>query len=150
MKKEVEAWNIAFEHTRQLNKIHNIQIDLVKYSVDLYSVENINKHFEIVWELIKKKKPNLKQVRKTLVNDLEDHKYCFPIREENYSNGNHCVCSLVDDVKFFSFENRELALTLIFEDDAHKLKSMGYLKWDEHKLIDFMSKRLIKKTKLKI
>ncbi len=146
----VSMWKVAHERTRQLNKIHHLQIDLVKYELDLYELENIHFHFEAVKNCIFKKKPNLKRAYKTTTHDLDtDDKYLFPIREVNYEKGKNSICSIVDDSVFFSYKDREKALSLIFEEDANNLRYFGYLKWSESQLIDFLSKRMLKKLKTK-
>lgn len=144
----VDMWETAYERTRQLNKIHTIQINLVKYELNLYEIENIHLHFDLVKDCILKKKKNFKRAYKTLVVDTDD-KYTFPIREVNYEKGKNSICSYLDDSIFFSYKDREKALSMIFEEDANNLISIGYLNWSESKLIDFLSKRILKKLKNK-
>ena len=146
---DVGNWIIALERTRQLNRYHTIQVNLEQHKIDLYKIENTHNHYEVLKEIIYLKKPKIKLAYKTNVHDLIDEKYTFPIREINYTAGKHSICSEVDDSVFFTFKDRELALSRIFTEDANNLKHFGYLKWDENKLINFLTKRLIKKTKSK-
>ena len=144
-----EHWAIAWEQTRQLNRYHRVQKDLISKEIDLYEVEDLNNHFGLIRDFILSEKGKEYQVFKTTFSiDFTDDKYYFPIREENYKRGKHSVNTIVNDSIFFQHEDRQEALSLIWKCDAEKLIDLGYLKWNEQQLVKFLSKRLIHRDKL--
>lgn len=54
----------------------------------------------------------------------------------------HSFWSIVPDSIFFNFEDRETALARIDPFNAEYFKKIGYLKWNESKLIEYLTKRI--------
>jgi len=136
----LESFEIAQKRTIELNRYHDVQINLIVKKIDLIDVP-IRNHFSVINELVLLKKTEKKYETRT-------DKFYFPIHEVNYYEGMHKIITVVPDSVFFSFENRELALSLILKSDADKLIKLGYLNFNENQLINFLSKRIINREKL--
>ncbi len=75
-------------------------------------------------------------------------KYSKPIIENNIELNSDGLLSVVKDHVFFKIEDRKAAFENVIEESQMFLKGIGYLKMSESKLIEFLSKRIIEKTKL--
>lgn len=151
-KEDVDAWHIAYEETKQLCRYKDVCINAKTVTLDLYEY-HINNHYDIIYNLIDSKK-DLKNNRwyrtKVSFKDNFHDKYTFPIVELNYkSYSKHSIYSYIPDSVFFTIPDRLLAYNSCIEETKYCLDNIGYLNMSEAKLIDFLSKRLIKKTKNK-
>lgn len=142
----------AFKQTIELNRFHNVCVNLKSKKLDLFDVHP-NSHFDLIYKIVDLKKDlNKNRWYKTIANwrDDFDDKYTFPIVELNYkSNSKHSIYSYVADTIFFTHENKQEAYDSVIDATKYRLDCIDYLSMTESKLIDFMSKRIIKKSRRK-
>lgn len=119
-----------------------IQINLMPVEVDREDMEHYqNKQFVLMQH--KKSFPGyLLSGKQRLVRKWYNEIYECNIPHMDNARLDHSFWSVVPDSTFFSFLDRELALSRIDPQNAEYFKSIGYLKMSESKLIDYLTKRI--------
>lgn len=132
------------EHRFNDTRNEKFQLNLIKYK--LYTIGSSYELCYQLWDL------NADRYKKT--NDIKfswynaKHPIYFPIKEVNFTSANNRFFdSVISDSVFFSFEDRELALSRIDYESRNRLNELNYKNMNDAQLTIFLSNRLIDRAK---
>lgn len=132
------------EHDFNDTRNATFQFNLIQYT--LYSIGSAYHLCQNLWDL------NADRYKKINETNFYWHRHknplYFPIKEVNFLSGNNRYFdSIISDSVFFSFEDRELALSRIDYESRKRLNELNYKNMNQAQLTIFMSNRLIERAK---
>lgn len=118
--------------------------------IDLKTEYKTFQNIRAIEDYMKEAKPDCYHSSRQWLKVLCNGKYSKPIIEHNVTlnHDKDYILSQVKDHVFFKIEDRKAAFDLVSEETQMFLKGIGYLKMNDFKLIEFLSKRVIEKAKL--